>query len=107
MKDLDAVAGEFDGVARLALAAVERGGHLLRRDPQAGAVEVEAVEFLRVVAQRAVAAGGNVGDDGADRRVDVGRCFALGVEKRAKFLRKIGGARIETNGHHVALCIVR
>ena len=79
----------------------ERRGDLLLRHPQPGASEIEAIELLRVVAQRAVAAGGDVGDDGAHARFDVGRCLALGVEEGAKFFGKIGGAGVETDGHDV------
>ena len=86
---LDAVAGEFERVERLAAAALRpppRSRPRVTRD--ADAVEIEPIEFQRVVLERAVAAGGDVGDDGADRRLDVGRGFALGVEKGAEFLRQ-------------------
>ena len=51
-------------------------------------IEIELIELLRVVAQRAVAARGDVGNDGAHRRFDVGGCLALGVEEGAKFSAK-------------------
>ena len=75
---------------------------LLRRHFHAGAVEIELVEFERVVLQRAIAARGDIGDDGAHRGFNVGRCFALGVEKGAKFLREIAGADVEADGHDVS-----
>ena len=87
----------------VARAGFERRGDLLRRYLKSHPVEIEPIEFLRVFFDRAVAAGGDVGDDGADRRFDVGRRFALGVEKRAKVLRKIGGARVEAVRHGVDL----
>ena len=65
------------------------------------------IEFLRVVPERLVAASGNVGDNGADGRFDVGRSFAFSVEKRAEFLRKIAGADVEADGHHDALYAMR
>ena len=56
-------------------------------------VEIDAVEFLGQLDQRAVAARGDIGDDGAHRLLDVGRRLALGAEKGAEALGKIGGAR--------------
>ena len=89
----------FERVEDLAFAVVECGRHLCLRHPQADAVEIEPVELFRVVAQRLVAAGGNVGDDGANSRLDVCGYFALGIQKCAEPLRKIGGACVEADGH--------
>ncbi len=102
VKCLDAVAGEFERVEGFPGARVARRGDLLRLDLETDPVEVDAIEFLRQFLERAVAARGNFGDDGANRRVDVGRCFALGTEKGAKFLGKIAGADVEADRHGVA-----
>ena len=99
MVGLDAVAREFERIERLAAAGFQRRRDLRRRHFEPGAVEIELVEFERVVLERRVAAGGDVGNDGADRRFDVGRGFALGGEKRAKFFGKIAGADVETDRH--------
>jgi len=101
MKHLDAVAREFQCVERVTLARLERRGDLFLRHPQAGGVEVELIELSRVVAQGFVAASGDVGDDRAHRCFNVSRYFALGVEKRAEFFGKIGGAGVEANDHRM------
>jgi len=102
VKRLDAVAGEVERVERVErgpCASGDRGVDLALRHLEPGGGEIEAVEFLRVVGERPVAAGGDIGDNGADRGLDVGCGFALSVEKRAKLFRKIGGACVEAYGH--------
>ena len=71
-------------------AVAQRGGGFFRGHFEPGPVEIEPVEFLRVLLQRAIASRDDVGDDGAHRRFDVGGCLALAVEKSAELLRKIG-----------------
>ena len=99
MIGLDAVAGELEGVERAAVAG--RGGrsNLRGRHPHADAVEVDAIEFLRVVLERAVALRRNRGDDRPHGLLDVRRRLALGVEEGAEALGKVGGARIEADRH--------
>jgi len=52
-------------------------------EPGSGEIESHS-NFLRVVGERPVAAGGDIGDNGADHGLDVGRDFTLGIEKSAK-----------------------
>ena len=73
-------------------ASLARRRDFLRRHLKSDPVKIEPVEFERIFLERAVAARGDVGDDGAHRGFNIGRRFALGVEKGAKFLRKIAGA---------------
>ena len=103
MKHLDAVAGEFERSQRLARARRDRRLDLLRRYPQSQPIEIEPVELLRIVLDRPIAACSDVGNDGADCRLDIGRGFALGVEKRAKALRKICRAGVEADRHAAVL----
>ena len=99
MKHLDAVAGEFQRVERLGVAGLHRGIDFGRGHPQAAGVEFEPVEFARRLDQRRVAARGHVVDDGAGRRLDIGRHLALGGEKVSELPVEIGAAVVETNGH--------
>ena len=99
MNSLDAVAGKVECIERAAHARRDRRGDLALRHFEPGSGEIEAIEFLRVVGERPVAAGGDIGDDGADHGLDVGRDFTLGIEKSAKSFRKIGGACVEADGH--------
>ncbi len=99
MKSLDALAGEFERGERVAPAGGARPRDLVRRHPHAGGVEGDPIEFLRVIDERRVAARGNVGDDPAHHRLDVGRSLALGVEEGPELAGKIGGAGIEANSH--------
>jgi len=74
------------------------------RDPhgchlQAGSVEIEPVEFARKILQRRVAAGGDVVEDCAYGRFDIGRGLALGGEKGAESLGKVGGTGVEADRH--------
>ncbi len=97
---LDAGAGEFECVERLAAARRNGRRDLVRGHADANAVEIELVEFERVVLERAIAAGGDVGDDGADGHVHVGCGLALGVEKSLEFFGEIAGADVEVDGHN-------
>ena len=97
---LDAAAGEFERVERLAAARRNGRGDLGRGHAGADAVEIEPVEFERVVLERAIAAGGDVGDDGAHGGFHVGRRLALGVEQSPKFFGEIAGADVEMDGHN-------
>ena len=90
MKNLDAVAGEFESVECGRRAVAQRGGGFFRGHFEPGPVEIEPIEFLRVLLQCPIAAGDDVGDDGAYGGFDVGGCFAFAVEKSAELLRKIG-----------------
>ena len=48
VESLDAATGELERVARRAIAGSRRGGDLVRRHFEPDAVEIEAIEFLRV-----------------------------------------------------------
>ena len=99
MKHLDAVAGEGQRVERFGVAGLHRGVDFGRGHPEAAGVEFEPVEFARRLDQRGVAARGHVVDNGAGRRLDIGRYLALGAEKVSELAGKIGAAVVETNGH--------
>ncbi len=99
VKRLDAIAREGKRIDRFAVARRCRPSDLLGRHPQSGRVDREPIELLGVFAQRDVTARRDVGYDGANRRLDVGRHFALGVKEGAELLGEIGGARVETDGH--------
>ena len=109
MKCLDARACERQRIERPRLASRGGRGEFLRCHPQPGSIKRELIELLRVLAQRRIAARRDVGHDRADGRLDVGRYFALGVEKGTKFFGEIGGARVQTDGHLVLVgwCLVR
>ena len=53
----------------------------------------------RQLDQRRIAALGHIGQDGAHHRFDVGRSLALGGQKGAEALGKIGRARVEADRH--------
>ena len=88
MKRLDAVAGEFQCVQRRAVAGFHRRVDLGRGDAQGGGIERKPVEFCRCFEQRGIAAGGDVLDDGARLRLNIGRDFALGGEENIEFFCK-------------------
>ena len=99
MVGLDPVAREGKRVKRGRLDPDDGGGELIGCHPRADAVEVETVELSRVVAERIVAAEGNVAHDRAHRRRNVGGGLTLGIEKRPKPWHEIGCAGIEADGH--------
>src|SRR5262249_26459885 len=76
---------------------------LVGRDPEAERLRVEPVELAGELGQGAVAARDYVGDDGADRRIDVRGAFPLGGEKRLEPIGKIGGAGIEADRHRLVM----
>ena len=81
-------------------AGLHRGIDLAGRDPQGVRLEIEPVEFARGLEQRRVAARGDVIDDGARRRLDIGRNLALGRrENAANRSVEIGAASLESDGH--------
>ena len=106
MKNLDAVAGEFERVERGRRAVIHRGGDFFRGHSEPGPVEIEPIEFLRVLLQRPIATRDDVGDDGAHRRFDIRGRLAFAVEKSAELLRKIGRACVEADRHGLT-CRVR
>ena len=73
MKNLNAVARELERVDRGRRAVAERGGGFFRGHFEPGPVEIEPVEFPRVLLQRAIAMRDDVGDDGAHGGFDVSR----------------------------------
>ena len=58
-----ALVGEFQRLQRLAIAGGDRRLDLGRRDAEARARQVDAIEAQRIVDQRRVAARPHVGDD--------------------------------------------
>ena len=65
------------------VAGLHRGVDFGGGDAQAAGVEIEPVELARRLDQRRIAARGHVVDDGAGRRLDIGRNLALGGRKAA------------------------
>src|SRR4029077_10604667 len=58
-----------------------------------------AIELAGERDQGGIAAGSDLGEDGAHGRLDVGGSFALGGEKGAEPRGKIGGAAVEAERH--------
>jgi hypothetical protein len=99
---VDARVRQLKGCHRLAVAGIDRGGNLGGADAQAGFGEIEPVEALRQLDQRGIAAGANVGDDGAHRVVYVGRGLALGGEKDRECALEAGIAGVQSLWHRLA-----
>ena len=96
---LDAVAREGQRIERAAVAGGGRGVDIGLRHAHAELVEIDAVEFLAELDQRAVAVLPHVVDDGAHRLLDVLRGLALGGEKSGKARREIRGSAVEAYRH--------
>ncbi len=96
---LDAVAGERERVERAPVAGRICGLDLGGRDLEAAGGEIEAIMLAGQLDERRVAVLGHVGQDGAHHRFDVGRSLALGGQKGAEALGKIGRARVEADRH--------
>ena len=101
--DLDAIAGRLESRKGLARASPLRRGDFLRRHLESNPIKIEPVEPQSIFLERLIAARSNIGDDGADRGLNIGRGFALGVQEGAKLLRKIGGAGVEADRHEINL----
>ena len=69
-----------------------------RAHAHAGLGEIEAVELLRQLDERRVAARAHVGDDGAHRRVDVLGGLALGGEEGRERALEVGIAVVRCRG---------
>jgi len=104
MECLDAVARQFERRDLLGRAARKCGVEFVAADLHADAIEIQPIEFLREILQRAVAFFGNLGDDGPHGFFDYRRGLALGVEQGAKPLGKIAGAYVEPDRHGVNRC---
>ena len=66
---------------------------------QAGLLESDPIQFPAELDQGAIAAGGDVRDDRAHDRIDLGRCLALGGEKGTEALGESRRAAVETDRH--------
>ncbi len=99
MIGLDPIAREREGIEGLPIAGGIGGLDLGSSHLETDLVEVEAVELPGQLDQGAVAAGRDVRDDGAHDLLDVGRRLALGGEKGAETLVKIGGTVVEADRH--------
>ena len=99
MKDLDAVACEFQRLHRLRVAAFHRVIDLSRGDAQAARIDIKAIKLPGRFDQRQIASYGHILDDGPGRAFDIGRHLALHGEKLRKSFGEIGAASDETNGH--------
>src|SRR5262249_13123680 len=66
---------------------------------QAGLLEIDPIQFPAEFDQGAIAAGGDVRDDRAHDRIDLGRCLALGGEKGTEALGESRRAAVETDRH--------
>ena len=99
MKQLDAIAGEFQCIKGAALAGLQRGLDLARAYPQPASFEIEAIEFAGRLEQRGVAPRRHIVHNGAGRGLDIGRHLALGREKARESLGEIGAASVDANRH--------
>ena len=99
METLDAVAGEFERIQRGAIAGFCRGVDFLGADAQATGIEIEPVELSRRLDQRRVAARGDVVDDGAGGKLDIGRYLALHPQEKRESLGEIGAVAVEADRH--------
>ena len=93
-KSLDPVAREGQRVEGFGIAGFHRRVDFGWRNPQARGVQFQPVEFSRRLEQRGIAARGHVIDNGAGRRLDVGRDLAFHREKRVETPGEIGAAAI-------------
>ncbi len=66
---------------------------------QVGLLEIDPIQFPAELDQGAIAAGGDVRDDRAHDRIDLGRCLALGGEKGTEALGESRRAAVETDRH--------
>ncbi len=87
--DVDPVARELERVERHCIAGPGRGLQFGWRDAQASGLDVDAIELVRQLDQRFIAARRHIRDDRAHRLLDIGGGLALGVQKRAEFLGEI------------------
>ena len=94
VKSLDPVAREFQRVEGFGIAGFHGGVDFGRLYRQARGIQLQPVEFSRRLEQRRVAARGHVVDNGAGRRLDVGRDLALHREKRVETPGEIGAAGV-------------
>jgi hypothetical protein len=76
-------------------------GDLARRDGKTERSQIDAIKTLRVIDQRRVATPAHVGDDVANRGVDVFRNFPLRGEKIGKALAEIAHGCVEPQRHFV------
>ena len=99
MIGLDAFACELERVDGLGVASADGTVDIPRRHPQAHRLEIDMIEFLRQRDQRAVTVFHDVGDDRAHHPFDILGDFALGGEKGAEPISKVGATGIEADRH--------
>jgi len=97
---LDALARELEGRERVGIARLYRRRDFTGAHLETAGCDVDTVEAARQLDQRVVAARNHVGDDRPRGLLHVLGNLALGVEKSAEALGKIGNARVQPEGHH-------
>ncbi len=97
----DAIGGKLQGVQRLGAAGFARGPDLGCADAQAELGEIDAVELLRQLDERRVAARAHVGEDPGDSGADVVGGLALLAEEGDERRLEARIARLQPLGHLV------
>ena len=95
----DAAGRQGERLEGVGVARTAGGGQFIGRHAQGLGRQIVAVEALGVGDEGGVAPGPHLGEDGGDRRVDVGVRPALGGEPRREGGLEAGIARIKTRRH--------
>jgi hypothetical protein len=89
MKSLDPIARELERAERLAVASLLGPRDFVRGYAQASLGEIDAIKLCGELEQRGIAARRHVGNDTANRLLDVLRRLTLDRKKAAKTLGEI------------------
>jgi len=93
------VGRDLQSVQCLGAAGFARGAYLRRADAQSELAEVDAIELLRQVDERRIAARAHVGNDRRDGGADIVGGFALFAEEGDERRLEAGIARLQALGH--------
>jgi hypothetical protein len=96
---LDAVFRELQRVESLLVGTLEGRVDLGSGNPDRLRCERHAIEFLRILDQRVVAARLHAAQDITSAGIDIFRCLTLASKEGLKSRREIGSAGIECNRH--------
>jgi hypothetical protein len=96
---LDPVARELQGIKRPPVSRRSRGIEIGPGYLEARVAQIDAVEFPAQLDQRAVAVRPDVGNDGADRLLNVFRDLTLCGEESGKARGKVRGSAVEAYRH--------
>ncbi len=99
MKITDPPRRQLKGRQRLGITPGDHAIDLLFGNSQGLGRQRRAVETPGIFDQRRIATGANIGDDGGDGGVDIGRMFALGREQRRELLGEAGRCAVKPPRH--------